>query len=329
MRILGMEGFDDGMYESFPGRSTTSIASTSTKRTGAYGIPSNFSIPIDSADRDDVFLCGFALNGAVDSGSAFFRFNNAAGTTILQLDRVPLGAIVMRDTVGIVGTTDAVITPGQFSHVEVWVDTTLNLAKLWVDRALVLNITTGADFNVTADPLVGQMVWSITNLNIDDVFWANDAAADFTEPLGDARVYALYPDGNGNYSTLTGSDGNSTDNYLQTDDGDVTTDASLGTDYNGSGTVTNKDTYTFENLTPTTGTVHAVEVRAFAGKSDSGAISGRIIGRKSTTDVSSADETLVIGFRGVRKVHLTDPVAAAAWTIAGVNAFEWGWEVRT
>jgi hypothetical protein len=140
--------------------------------------------------------------------------------------------------------------------------------------------------------------------------------------LGDCRVEALFPNGNGNSSVLAGSDGNSTDNYLLVDEAAPNSD----TDYVESSTVNDKDTYTFTNLTPTTGTVYGVQVLPFAKKTDAGARSIASVARLSATEVDSSNKTLTSSYIYLPDIREAKP-GGGVWSISDVNSAEFGVKV--
>lgn len=163
---------------------------------------------------------------------------------------------------------------------------------------------------------------------IDDVYILNEQGTVNNSWLGDTRCYPLYPNGNGTSSTpLSGSDGNSTDNYLLVDEvgpPDIT-------DYVFSQTDGDQDTYTFEDLPVTLGTIRGVEVRIHAAKDETGTKQVRAITRRSGTDSFGPDHTLaaIPLYQTHHDIDELDPHAGpGTWTISNINSTEWGVEVR-
>lgn len=162
---------------------------------------------------------------------------------------------------------------------------------------------------------------------LDDVYILNEQGSVNNDFLGDTRCYPLYPNGNGNYSQLVGSDGNSTDNYLLVDESPIPSSA----DYVGSATVGDKDSYAFEDLPVSVGTIRGVETRVFAAKTDTGTKQIRALIRRSATDANGADHALAdSAYVTFQDMFEQDPHAGpGAWTIANVNGTEFGAEVRS
>ena len=161
----------------------------------------------------------------------------------------------------------------------------------------------------------------------DDVYMLNEqGSAPWNSFLGDTRCYPLYPNGNGNYSQLDGSDGNSTDNYLLVDE--VGTPSSA--DYVGSMVDGEIDTYAFENMPVGVGTISAVESRIYAAKVETGTKQMRLVVRRSGADATGPDHILAQNsYATYRYIMQLDPHAGPGpWTITNVDGSEYGVEVR-
>jgi len=161
--------------------------------------------------------------------------------------------------------------------------------------------------------------------SFDDIYVCDATGSVNNDFLGDVRVHGLWPNGNGTNSGLVGSDGNSTDNYLLTDDASV--GAPVTTDYVGSVTPGTKDTYAYTDL-PAGVTVKGVQVDSYAAKGDAGVVSGRNVVFDGTNTVTGSDAVLSTSYTEVSTVMETAP-DGAAWTEAKVNATQFGWEVRS
>jgi len=142
--------------------------------------------------------------------------------------------------------------------------------------------------------------------------------------LGDVRVQALLPSGNGATSNLVGSDGNSTDNYLLVDEDPPNDD----TDYVESATVGQKDTYAYGDLSASSGTVYGVQLCPYARRTDAGARSIATVARLSSTEVDGANKALGSSYtyRDLMDVREAKP-GGGAWAIADVNSAEFGVKV--
>lgn len=160
--------------------------------------------------------------------------------------------------------------------------------------------------------------------SLDDVYVLRNDGAGKTDFLGEVEVEALVPNGNGNYSQLTGSDGNSTDNYLLVDDSPAVNDA----DFTGSATDGLIDTYTMGNLVRPSTTVNGVQLSMRVRKSDTSAKSIRRVIRSGGTDNAGADIALSSSFVWTNEILEQNPFTATDWNQADIDGIEFGAEVR-
>lgn len=223
--------------------------------------------------------------------------------------------------------------------------TTSLLANQWyyIELKATLHDTTGA----IEVRLNGQTLYQTTNIDtknggtktvfdsisvssgvlngeshMDDLYVCNGAGSTNNTFLGDLAIETLYPDGNGNSSLMTGSDGNQVDNYQLVDEAAPST-----ADYVVGASVGNKDTYAFGSLVRTTGPVKGVMVSSYANKTDSAARSVRNVARSGVTEASGPTNALATTWIPYSNVFETDPNTSTDWTIASVNAAEFGVEV--
>lgn len=193
--------------------------------------------------------------------------------------------------------------------------------------ALTFSGDTQATGNASASAVLlgGDRTQSGTTI-FDDVYMCDGTGGSpYNDFLGDIRVETLYPNGNGATSNFTGSDGNSTDNYLLVDeagghDGDTT--------YVESGTINDKDTYAYTNLTNSTGTVYAVQPILEARKTDAGSRSVKSVARLGggTEEDAASASALATGYSLYSDIRTTKP-GGGSWSISDVNGSEFGIKV--
>jgi hypothetical protein len=164
---------------------------------------------------------------------------------------------------------------------------------------------------------------TLNDNRIDDLYVCDGTgSAPYNDFLGERVVKAKRLVGNGAASQWTGSDGNSTDNYLLLDEDPLNT-----TDYVASSTAGQQDLYA---LSAATGllSVDAVQVAAYTSKSDSGARSWKPLIRNTagTVDTGAAVALSTTWTLQQGAVRQTDP-AGAAWTTTTVNGIQAGAEV--
>lgn len=139
--------------------------------------------------------------------------------------------------------------------------------------------------------------------------------------LGDVRVEALFPSGAGNYAQFTSSSGGA--NYTNVDEASANGD----TDYNSDLTSGHIDSFAMTNLTPTSGTVIAVQTNVTARKDDGGTRSLKPFFRISSTDYARTTVNLTDSYYDQHVVEGKSPASGTAWTISEVNGLEFGYKV--
>lgn len=157
---------------------------------------------------------------------------------------------------------------------------------------------------------------------LDDLYIANaDGPAPNNDFLGDVRVVTIYPNGNGNSSQGTGSDANSTDNYLLVDEAGAVTTA----DYVDL-SAAEKDTYTYQDISGFAAgiTVYGVHVVSSVAKTDAGAISGAHVARYSSTESTATAKAMPATVGIISDIFETKPTGGAWSSLAEINGTEFG-----
>lgn len=241
---------------------------------------------------------------------------------------------VYRDTTLLMSSANGIIATGTYYYIEVRakIHDTAGEVEVRVDGAVVidnsgspaaLDSRNGGSGIISAVVLLGEIGQAH---HYDDLVILDRTGTRNNWFLGDVRIDALLPAGNGNSSQFDGSDGNSTDNYLLVDDASTDSDST----YVESSTVGEIDTYAFGNLSHTPAQIHAVQIAAHTKKADAGTRRVSLVTRRSGTNYIESDERAVASdYRFLRQIRETDPSAASPndWTKTAVDAAEFGIEV--
>jgi hypothetical protein len=241
---------------------------------------------------------------------------------------------ITRDTTAISAATGVTILENVWYYVdlEAFINDTTGTAALYINGALRATFGPGDTRNAGTAGLINQIqigpnpsvaIAGTFEFDIDDLYVCDNAGSVNNGRLGDVRVEALFPSGNGNSSQLVGSDANSTDNYLLVDEAAPST-----ADYVESSTPGDKDTYAYGDLTPAAGTVHGVQIIPYAAKTDAGARTIVSVARLSGTEEDSAAKTLSTTPLYLPDIRETKP-GGGAWSISDVNSAEFGVKVDT
>lgn len=258
------------------------------------------------------------------------------GYIFMWLDSTTLQLELRKNTSGILyvtrnGTTLATgttpLTAGVYAYIE-WKVTIANAGgtvevKLNGNTEISFTGDTQNTANATANTF--KLMDNSAAVYIDDLYICDGTgSAPTNDFLGDCRVEALFPNGNGNTSNGTGSDGNSVDNYLLVDENGPGPNSD--TDYVEWASVGDKDTYTFTNLTPTLGSVFGVQMLPFARKTDAGFRKVVSVARLSGTETDSSDKSLSTSYSYYPDIRETKP-GGGSWSITDVNNAEFGLKV--
>ncbi len=204
-----------------------------------------------------------------------------------------------------------------------------------VDGSTVLSYIGDTNNGGTPGALnVEQLTFGIGNNNayFDDLWVCDevDATATQGQPnntfLGDLRVSSLMPNGNGSQSQLTGSDGNSVDNYLLVDETPANT-----TEYVAASTVGLQDFYTMEDLPANTVGIYGLRVGGYVQKSDAGA-AGIKMGIRESGGTVTLDGTYPLSttWTGTYSdAKYVKPSDSSLWTVSDVNGLEAGAETTS
>lgn len=223
-------------------------------------------------------------------------------------------------------TANGTVSAATFYYLEIKVTlhASAGVAVLRVNEVQVLNGTGLNTVGGTTDRVrFGGLLNTGGVLDFDDLVILDTAGSVNNDFIGDVRVQAILPSGNGNSSVLVGSDGNSTDNYLLVDEATPNGD----TDYVASATPGAKDTYAYGNVTPASGSVLGVQISAYARKDDAGARSIVTVARSGGTEADGPVQTLATTFDYHTDVRETKP-GGSQWSISDVNGAEFGVKVN-
>lgn len=268
-------------------------------------------------------------SGTFGSGTtAAIMFHGDTGATDhITLNWDAAGRIQVRRGTGsgaiIATSTHTPVISGSWVHIgwEVTIADAGGIVNVWLNGVQVITFTGDTKNAGTSTNIDAISVPAGLNVFSDDLYWNDNLGGVQNTFLGDLSVKEVRGNGNGASSQWVGSDGNSTDNYLLTDEVPLNT-----TDYVASSTAADRDLYAVADLT-ITGSVLAVQVHAYAQKTDAGARSLKTLQRSSGGTVVASSALPLTTTYGVLSgtLRTTDP-DGAAWTVATVNSCQYGIE---
>lgn len=341
MAVLGMDGFDvyNGVGSNLGLGSKWTASGTVALATGRFG---GQAVQMNSGTK---FIRRTVNPVAINSGTIAFAFqadNLNAATNIICIIEQALGSAQMhigitntgaigayRSTVAagtsggtLLGSLSAagVIKPETWHFIEVTftINDTTGSVTIKVDGVSVYTVSSvDTKFSATAGwaNFLLAVTAATTIVTFDDVYWTDGAS------LGERRVQNLKPTGDVSGATDFTPLGGGT-HYSEVDE--VTADGD--TSYVQGSVVGNVDRYTFEDL-PLTATVDAVQINAFAMKTDAASRSIALQVKSSSTTSDGSDNALAASYGKFERLLTVDPNGSAAWTPAAVNALEAGVKV--
>lgn len=245
---------------------------------------------------------------------------NADGTITAHRDWPPSNVVL--------GTSTAMLTAGVYCYLEVRfvindVAGSIEVRKDGVSILNVTNVDTQVHATIAASDQFQFLITSSSEagtIDFDDIYICDSSGIINNNFLGDLRVDAVFPNGVGNSSMLTPSAGS---NWQNVDDDPADDDVTYNS-ASGTGAI---DTYAFPDIAPTVGTVHGLVSYLTMKKDEAAVHTAQAVIRRGSTNYPSTHKTLTTSYAMYQEVHETDPSTIAQWTIANVNAAEFGLEL--
>lgn len=344
MALIFCEGFDDGL--TFLGK-WTSFNNTSAVVSSTYGRNGSglrlitagtfLQKQLSAADEHATMTVGFAWRrvGTAAAGTepiiGFYSDNGATQHMTVRLTADGNNNLVIYRGSSLVATDTMTIVANQWYYIEfktVLADAPSGSYELRVNGNMRLQAGGVDTKNAGTKTVIDSLYLSRGTFqngqesNFDDLYLCNAAGANNTTFLGDTAIETILPNANGNSSQFVGNDIDQVDNYLLVDEttpstSDFVTGTNLG----------DKDTYSFANMTRTSGTVAGVMLSSYANKSDSSPRSFQNVVRSGGTENTGASIPLTTTWTPHSSIFELDPNGGGNWTIGSVNSAEFGVEM--
>jgi len=159
-------------------------------------------------------------------------------------------------------------------------------------------------------------------LQIADLYVANPDAPAPTSFIGDCEIDAEFPNAPGFYTEFTPFPGAPNWDQVNENPPDGDTSYVEGTDLGI------RDTYGFAPIPVAVGTVVAVAVNLDARKTVGGPIEISALARSAAVDLAGDPIPIPSNYHVLQTVFAQNPATSAAWTIAEVDAAEFGQQLR-
>jgi hypothetical protein len=240
-----------------------------------------------------------------------FLLQDASDTSVLSLSltnttnrvcaRLAGGSTIVAE-----GTTQITTEKWWYLEIKAYIHNTAGTCELRVNGVTEAN-ETGLDTQggslSTIDYTYLYHNTYVGDVYFDDLYICDNNGSTNNDFLGDCKVETLLPNGAGASTDWTPSTGS---NYQCVDDNPSNDD----TDYVSETTAGDHDTYTFDDLATTSGTVYGVQHMVAARKADAG-----------SRTLKTYDYYM--------DILEEDPDTSSQWTISGVNSAEFGQELES
>lgn len=221
--------------------------------------------------------------------------------------------------------TTPIIPTASFTYVEVrvYIHATAGELEIRFNGETVVNLTgintkhpnSGMTPEVDAFYIGGS---GNVSFYYDDLYIRGDTVLTAGGFLGDVKVVTVAPQANGTYAQLTPTGAAS--NFEAVDDATPDGDTTYVAGQSG------KDSYDLAPLN-ITGIIHAAQWNVLAKKSDAGERSLKHFTKSGATEQAGSLKALSTEYRYQSKVYETDPNTGASWTVADLDAAEFGQEI--
>ena len=332
MALLFMDGFSGGdasvkwnSVNGSPSRTTTTprfSGGVYLHQTSSYNLTKRY-----TASAEVYVGCAFSTTGADLTVSFLGDSNTTTHITFIYSGTSKVFKVYRGTTSGTLlatGTTILGLNAWHYAEMHVKISDTVGVAELRLDGATTNEITFSGDTknagtNISVDSV---LFIASTTLDFTDVYICDTTGSTNNSWLGDVTVRTLTPNGNGAFSQLLGSDADSVNNYLLVNEQPVSS-----TQYTGSATTSQHDSYTMADLPAGTTTVRGVQLNSYMAKSDATAGSSKGMLRIASTNYYGATQTLTTTYATYTDPFDLNPNTTIAWTPTDVNGLETGMEV--
>lgn len=268
-------------------------------------------------------LIGFAFKQSAAAGGTFFDFLDGSSVQVGLLITAAGKIALYRGVVGtVIATGTTVLSSSNWYYIELKI--TFNNSgtyELRIDGRT--EISGSADTTNTANSTSSGFrlnAAAVQTVSFDDLYLIDTTGSVNNDFLGDRRIVTLQPSGAGTTTQFTPSTGS---NFQNVDE----TAANDDTDYNGSSTVNQKDSYALADLPAGVTTINAVQNKCLVRKDDAGGRRVKALLLSGATEDLATEYDLTQSYIYTSKIYETNPNTAGAWSSSTVNALEAGVKV--
>ncbi len=262
--------------------------------------------------------------------------NNAGTIKLMQLRDGTAPQITLNDNAGILevrrgdyngtllGAASLAISTNVWHQIEVKavINNSAGSVLIKVDGVTLIDIS-GADTQATANAYANGISFEAYGMHrrfgLSDLVVMDTSGSYCNDLLGSIIVELKSPTGDGYYHDfvpLTGSD-----NYAMVDDLPPDDDTSYNT-----GSVGDRDTFTFDDIANVSATIHGVACTMFAKLNDGGSASVKGMVRSNGVDAEGAAVAVPSSYDFLQDFIYVDPNTSQPFTVSSLNSAEFGYK---
>jgi hypothetical protein len=251
-----------------------------------------------------------------------------ASTQGMNIRSTATGAIEIRRGATLLATSaTGILTQDNWTYIEFkcLIDNSAGEYEVRADGVAILGPTTGVDTQAGSGVDRVRFNWSTSGTDGDEIYTDDMYVLDSTgstnnDFLGpDVRVVAIFPNAAGDSTDFTPSAG---DNWENVDDNPTDSD----TTHVESGTAGHLDLYNYTAVEGIAGTIYGIQISTVARETDATQFNLITHAKTGSTDDEDAGQALTGSYTTPFRVLEEDPDTASAWTVAGLNGAQFGFE---
>jgi hypothetical protein len=299
--------------------------------TGSYALRMGSTLPTyivhGAALTQSRTACHFRYAGGSTDAEVISLRSTTTNIVRVQFNPSTLAWTVLCGATTVATAGDTGFTPAD-TYFHIGVDVKIHASAGWVtvyrDGIAVVSYTGKTDHGgSTHDRLhLGYISASLSsNSCMDNNYWDNTAGEFAPAAPPDLQFFPIRPNGDGTYSQWTGSDSDSTNNYLHVDD--VTSDDD--STYTETSNTGQRDGYAMGTVTLADGWIpNAVVLMGVMRKLDAaGLTNAKLFSRVGSANLDGASQSLGTSYRLHTERQTTAP-DGGAWNQAALDALEIG-----
>jgi hypothetical protein len=327
MTLLLIDGFDTYATGNYTGKWVSQQGTIGAwGRQGTNGLKHTTVFDMAaSVSNKKTLIVGFALKLSRTKSWTLVEFKEAA-TVQLGVYTDASNQIIIKRGTTILKSTGYSLPTNTWVYLE-FKGTIDNSAGSWELRinSITEDSQSGIDTQQTGYAYINSIMFRFSGIGastqyIEDIYIFDDETAFCNDFVGDVHVETSFPDGNGYLIEWVGEPPGG-DNYTKLNE----TDPNDDTDFVATSGVGYIDSYDFETLITSVGSVYGVQLSMWARKDDEGSRVLNAITRPLTTTYSGASPISLGDSYAYRIFHFpTNPETADYWTISEINAAEFG-----